>query len=299
MLNDRYNPPVRKVAWRAEADLSADALAAEVMQRAGIDAAQLADLLWHGGLFVGKQRTHRLQAVPADSELRAYFFARPPEVVRLDPAAILFDADGIVAVTKPAWLTVQGTRASVRSSLEEQLKTHLGCDWLTPAHRLDRETSGVNLFARDPSTAELLCRQFRTQAARKVYFAWVASRPEASWPPPAEFVVQGDIVQVPHPRHARFALAARGTPGGRPSETQFRLCRVQGRRALLEARPRTGRTHQIRVHAASCGWPIVGDALYGETSKDSLKLHAASLCVTTADGQLHDFVAPFPTSFDA
>jgi 23S rRNA-/tRNA-specific pseudouridylate synthase len=187
---------------------------------------------------------------------------------------------------------VQGTRSSQRLSLERVLRERLAAADLVPVHRLDRETSGVLVFARDAATARRLGHAF---AARRVEKRYVA----AVWPAPAltEFTVHGWIERAPDPARFRFALAETPGPGRRESETHFIVRATHGGGALVDAVPMTGRTHQIRVHLAAAGSPISGDPVYGRAdapTADRCLLHAASLRICFDDGTHLALDAPWP-----
>lgn len=184
--------------------------------------------------------------------------------------------------------------------LAEILQAQLGAPWLAAAHRLDRGTSGVVLFARTPERHAELARAFAAHRASKCYLAITAATP-----PRASGLIdlplkpgRKNTFRVAGPR-AAIAPDVRGTwalrdtphdPDGHPSQSAFRVLRtLEGGRALLLLRPRTGRTHQLRVHLAWCGWPICGDDTYGkpdapEQRAPRLMLHARSITVRLDDG---------------
>lgn len=184
--------------------------------------------------------------------------------------------------------------------LAEILRAQLGAPWLAPAHRLDRGTSGVVLFARTPERHTALARAFAAHRAAKCYLAVTAATP-----PRRTGLIdlplkpgRKNTFRVAGPR-AAIAADARGTwalrntphdPNGHASQSAFRVLRtLEGGRALLLLRPRTGRTHQLRVHLAWCGWPICGDDTYGKPDAPGqrttrLMLHARSITVRLADG---------------
>src|SRR5262245_1847518 len=126
----RFDPPVRATRWIAPADVGWDAFVREVGARAGLDEAGLARVLHHGGIWL-ETRPVPLAAPPAivraGLHVVVYALDYEPEPVPLPEDLLLHDDAGVVAANKPAWLPVQGTRASQRISLEAQLRSRLGC----------------------------------------------------------------------------------------------------------------------------------------------------------------------------
>lgn len=258
----RFNPAARRFDFVAERALDAEMLAASVRAFGGLDDAAWASVARHQGVWVGRRRS--LAGAAAGESVKVYVFEREPEPIDLTRACVLLDEGPLVAVDKPAWLPTQETRASAVVGVEPQLRALLGAPDLRAVHRLDRETSGVLLFARDGRTAGRLHAEFRACRVEKVYRARVAPAP--TW---ATRVVDAAIGRVAHPAHSAFGL----DPAGLPAVTEL-IALGDG---WVEARPRTGRTHQIRVHLASLGTPIVGDRLYGGAPAPRLMLHAVSL----------------------
>lgn len=179
-----------------------------------------------------------------------------PEQARLVRDSILYEDAGVIAVNKPAGLPVHGG-SGLRSGLVDLLRaTRDDLPFIELVHRLDRYTSGCLLFAKDRATLQELHRQFRTGRVVKRYLAlvrgsWAAGMRMVDAPLGAARLVSGE---------RRIHTAA----GGKPSTTQFVPRTVYTGASLVEAQPRTGRTHQIRVHAAHVGHPIAGDAKYGD-----------------------------------
>jgi RluA family pseudouridine synthase len=285
---ERFDPPVRRLAWRVPERQSLAELLADARARLADDE-RFASALWHGGLHLCGHPL-RLEAAPAEvaagSWIRLHVFEREPEPVPLGPDTLLYEDAELLAVAKPAWLTMQGSHASQRLSLEAMLRARLGAPELVAVHRLDRQTSGVALFAKGPGAARALGRAFAERRVGKRYLAVVS-------PAPGEdaFEVEGAIVRVPHPRRPRFVLAPPGTPGP-ASHSRFRVLRRSGERALLLAEPSTGRTHQLRVQLAARGTPIVGDDLYGPpfapgapSAAERIQLHALQLALPARGGR--------------
>ena len=159
-------------------------------------------------------------------------------------------------------------------------------------HRLDKITSGVMVFAREAESHRALNMQFENHEVEKVYHAIVEGNP--TW---EERTAKHPLrVNVGH-KH-RTAVDDRN---GKPSETRFRLRELYQAAALIEAMPKTGRTHQVRVHAKALGYPLVGDVLYGAAESKIIArpaLHALSLTFTHPN--THErltFTAEYPQDF--
>lgn len=300
---ERFDPAVWKARWVPERELGWDGFLADARARLGARAHELERVLWHGGLHVSGTPIdpERPPArIAAGGWVALYGFVREPEPVALDPARILFDADGLVAVDKPPWLSMQRTRASYRSSLEDQLQALLADRTLWAAHRLDRQTSGIALFARGKERAAELGRAFAARRVAKRYLACVSPAPLAD-----AFAVCGHLGRVAHPARFKFGLFDAPGDGLRESATRFRVALRCTRGALVEAFPETGRTHQLRVHLAAYGAPIAGDDLYGEPyapgaahAAARVLLHAAELALPRA-GRTLVLAAPEPADLAA
>jgi 23S rRNA pseudouridine1911/1915/1917 synthase len=277
---ERHDPPLEVRRFVAAADLGREALLAEAARRLEGTPASAERAFWHGGVHVNGRPLDPdapAEAVAAGSQVVVYAFVREPEPVPCGPLAILHDGDGVVAVDKPAWLPMQRTRASARFSLEAVLRAQLGDAALVAAHRLDRQTSGVALFARGRGGA-WASREFGARRVAKRYLAVTARAPERD-----AFEVEGWLGRARDPARFRFALyeeSESAPPGAAASRTSFRVLARGASGALVEAVPETGRTHQIRVHLASVGAPVAGDELYGEGASafaPRVLLHAGAL----------------------
>jgi 23S rRNA pseudouridine1911/1915/1917 synthase len=287
---ERHDPPlvVRRFVTGPECTLAA--LLAEIASRLAGTGASAERTLWHGGVHVNG-RPLDPDALPAriaaGAWVVAYAFEREPAPLPAGPPRILHDGDGIVAVAKPPWLPMQRTRASARFTLEAALRAALRDVSLVAAHRLDRQTSGVAVFARGAAGA-WASRAFALRQVRKRYLAVVAPPPESD-----ELAVEGWIARAPDPARFRFALHREPVEASRYSATRFRVLARGAGRARLEAWPETGRTHQLRVHLAARGHPVVGDDLYGApfapgaaASAERVLLHAAHLALSRRDGSV-------------
>jgi RluA family pseudouridine synthase len=269
----RFDPPVRATRWVAQRALRWDEFVRDAGARAGLDDAGLARVVHHGGFWLDTKPAG-LESPPREVRegvhVAVYAMAYEPEPVPLADDVIRFDRDGVVVANKPAWLPVQGTRASQRISFERELQRKLDCPELRAVHRLDRQTSGAVMLARDAKTAGELGRRLQERRIQREYLALVSPPPKED-----EFVVTGPLGPAKTPPRFRFELRERAARDTRPSETRFRVSERTGQRALLVCAPKTGRTHQLRVHLASVGAPICGDDLYGPPWREGAPSSAA------------------------
>jgi 23S rRNA pseudouridine1911/1915/1917 synthase len=227
-----------------------------------------------------------------------------------EPLTVLHADSHLVVVVKPAGIRTQPLRAGERGTIASALVARFPeCADAAPdprdaglAQRLDQDTSGVLLAARSRATWELLRAAFRAGEVEKVYLALVAGVP------PGPFVV--DATVAPYPGDRRRVMAstdpsAASRPGALPARTEVELVRTLADAALVRARTRTGRRHQIRVHLAAAGYPLLGDALYGGAVVGvpvvliaHHYLHAAQVTLPhPADGARVTYAAPLPDGF--
>lgn len=155
-------------------------------------------------------------------------------------------------------------------------------------HRLDRATSGVMICAKHEAALSFLQKQFSARTVQKTYLAIISGHINP---------VQA-VIDMPIERNPRKPSSFRVGSNGKPAQTAYDTVGTSDDYSLLELKPRTGRTHQLRVHLAHQGKPIVGDELYGGESAERLMLHAASLTLTVPSGGEKTFVAPLPQLFD-
>lgn len=203
---------------------------------------------------------------------------------------VLFIDGEAIVIDKPAGLAVHpGSRT--RESLEDYLHHfRFGFQRLPlPVHRLDRDTSGCLLLARNPKAHKRFQRAFEDKKVSKTYVAVLDGVPEG----------ESGTIDLPL---AKVSTAEEGwrmvhDPKGRPSVTHWRLAAVKDGRAVIVFTPETGRTHQIRVHALEgLGIPISGDPVYG-AGKGPMLLHALSLRVERDGKDPVEATAPLPPTF--
>ncbi len=233
----------------------------------------------------------------------------PPRESRLEPESmplvVVYEDDHLLAIDKPSGLTVHPGRGQPAGTLANALvhrlaglPTAAGSDRPGIVHRLDKDTSGILVVARTEAAQFALARQFAERTVEKTYVAVVHG---------ADLDAESEIdLPIERSRTHRTRMAIADAGRGRSSLTRVVVTRRLARHAVLECRPRTGRTHQIRIHLKAIDHPIVGDPIYGRSraAGDALAprllLHALRLVVDhPATGDRITFEAPLPPDFVA
>jgi len=223
-----------------------------------------------------------------------------PENIPLD---IIYEDDRAVVINKAQGMVVHPGAGNRRGTLANALYYRrlergglAGAGGIRPGivHRLDKETSGVIIAAYDDEALAFLAGQFKSRKTKKTYIALVNGIPQEK-----KGRIETFIARDPKDRK-RFTIAARG----RLAVTYYSVIKTWRTHSLVLLRPKTGRTHQLRVHMRYLGHPIVGDPLYGFTDplfpKASLMLHAKRLAIILPDEDTERvFKAPLPERFTA
>lgn len=216
-----------------------------------------------------------------------------PEAMSLD---IVYEDEALLVVNKPAGLVVHpapghsgGTLVNGLLAYCPQIAEVGGPERAGIVHRLDKDTSGLIVVAKDEATHAALQRQFKRRGVSKTYLALVEGQVQ-----PPEGIIEAPIGRD-RVRRKRMMV----TPSGRQARTTYRVLEYFADHTLLEVQPVTGRTHQIRVHLAWLGYPVVGDDVYGYRRQRLLQgrhfLHAARLRFThPLTGEEMALEAPLP-----
>jgi 23S rRNA pseudouridine1911/1915/1917 synthase len=212
---------------------------------------------------------------------------------------VLYEDDDCVVVEKPVGLLthskgVFNPEATVASWLHSHLQAELAEADTGPnnragiVHRLDRATSGLLICAKTATSLTWLQKQFSQRRTKKTYIAVVSGvfeHPEA-------------VIDLPIERDPKKPQTFRVGSNGKTATTTYKVLKTDGVHTLVELRPQTGRTHQLRVHMKYLKHPIIGDTLYGGEVAARMFLHAHELELTLPNRERKVFVSPVPAEFD-
>jgi 23S rRNA pseudouridine1911/1915/1917 synthase len=201
------------------------------------------------------------------------------ELPDVEPIPIIYEDRSVLAIDKPrGWMLVpfswQRTNRNLQAAIVSSIAAgdfwarSRGLKFLRFVHRLDADTTGVLLLAKSLGAVDSYSRLFESRRMEKIYLAVVSAVPKT-----AEWTCRLKLAQDPR-QIGRMRVDAKT---GKEAETLFRVLSTAGSRALLGARPFTGRTHQIRVHLRESGLPIIGDEHYGKPDRAGLGLRAVRL----------------------
>ena len=219
------------------------------------------------------------------------------EEIELADSMVLTQDRAAIVLNKPPGLATQGG-SGMKQHVDGLLDAYAS-EGPRPrlVHRLDKDTSGVLLIARTPGSAAYFSKRFSGRSAQKIYWALVMGVPSID-----DGMIELPLAKQPGTGGEKMHV---DEEGGQPSRTRYRvLDRAGNRAAWVELHPLTGRTHQLRVHMAAIGHPIVGDGKYGGqeaflsgTISRKMHLHARRLIIDHPDGAPLDVTAPLPEHF--
>lgn len=206
---------------------------------------------------------------------------------------IIYEDDDCIVINKPAGILThskgefnnEGTVASfIAPKVHDTTSNRAGI-----VHRLDRATSGVIICTKNEDALKMLQEQFSNRKVTKKYIAVIKSGLE-----PKEAVID-----IPIARNKNNPKTFTPSSDGKSAQTKYKITKSNADYSMVELTPRTGRTHQLRVHLKYTGFPIVGDDLYGGEEADRLYLHALSLKLKIPSGKEITFTAELPDSFSS
>ncbi len=212
-----------------------------------------------------------------------------PEVI---PLPIIFENNDIVVIDKPAGIISHSRgkfwqEASVASFIRDKVSNATG-ERAGIVHRLDRATSGVMICAKKPETLSKLQKQFSDRKVQKSYLAVVSGKPK----------IDQAIIDAPIARNTKTPRKFMVDKDGKQSQTKYTVIKQNKLYTTMRLEPKTGRTHQLRVHLDYINLPIVGDDLYGGKEYSRLMLHAHKITIELTNGKTATFTADVPEKFE-
>ena len=214
------------------------------------------------------------------------------------PLNIIYEDDDLLVIDKPAGLAVHPAPGHPGHTLVNAILSHFPrladvSDSLRPGvvHRLDKDTSGVMLVAKNRTAQQNLSDQFKAHSVGKAYLVLVKGR----------LTPEQGVIEAPMGRDPRNRKRMAVVTEGREARTEYQVIRYMGNYTLLEVMPETGRTHQIRVHLSAIGYPVVGDKVYGVKSPHLSRqfVHASRLGFKLpSTGEYVEFTSELPPDLE-
>ncbi|MGB0466489.1 MAG: pseudouridine synthase [Pontibacterium sp.] len=243
-------------------------------------------LHWHDGSLITAESAYRPQQ-------RVYYYrevAQEP-VIPFDETILFEDADILVA-HKPAFLPVTPGGNYVNECLQNRLRIKTGLKNLSALHRIDRATSGLVMFSVNPAISHLYHQLFASRQINKTYQAIARIDPGSDTPVSGQ---QWQLVNRLQSADPRFLMqVVDGTPN---SHSRIRCLKRLGDKALFELEPVTGKTHQLRVHMQTLGWPILHDRYYPELQPEAADNFARPLQLLAQQLRFIDPITSKPRAF--
>lgn len=297
-MNATTNHKVKTLEFNSPvSDIRLDKYLTQVLPQ--FSRAYLQKLIVQGYILVNRQRTKANQRL---SNVDRITVELPPlpvyPLAEPIPLTIIYEDEDILVIDKPAGLTVHPAPGHPSHTLVNAILAHcpdlaMSNDLIRPGivHRLDKDTSGLIIIAKNDSAREYLAAQFKSRTVTKGYFILVKGRLS-----PDQGIIEAPIGRDPHSRR-RMAIVETG----KEATTRYQVRKYLDNYTLVEVTPLTGRTHQIRVHLSAIGYPVVGDSLYGTKSVHLNRqfIHAYRLgFYLPSTKQYQEFIAPLPVDLE-
>jgi 23S rRNA pseudouridine1911/1915/1917 synthase len=252
-----------------------------------------------GYILVNGQRTKANQRLNKADRITVELPALPDRpLAESIPLTIIYEDEDILVIDKPAGLTVHPAPGHPSHTLVNAVLAHcpglaMSSELMRPGiiHRLDKDTSGLIVIAKNDFAREYLAAQFKSRSVTKGYLVLVKGRLS-----PEHGVIEAPIGRDPHSRRRMAIVEA-----GKDASTQYQVRKYLDNYTLVEVTPLTGRTHQIRVHLSAIGCPVVGDSIYGIKSAHLNRqfIHAYRLGFRLpSTKQYQEFISPLPVDLD-
>lgn len=297
-MNATTDPKIKTLQFTSPVpDIRLDKYLTQVLPQ--FSRAYLQKLIEQGCVLLNGQRTKPSQKLNKVDRITVEL---PPSPVRplaeAIPLAIIYEDEDILVIDKPAGLTVHPAPGHPSHTLVNALLAH--CPGLAMSkeltrpgivHRLDKDTSGLIVIAKNDFAREYLATQFKSRTVTKGYLVLVKGRLS-----PEQGIIEAPIGRDPRSRRRMAIVEA-----GKEASTQYRVREYLDNYTLVEVTPLTGRTHQIRIHLSAIGYPVVGDHIYGAKSAHLNRqfIHAYRLGFRLpSTKQYQEFISPLPTDLE-
>lgn len=245
-----------------------------------------------GRVMVNGEPERTSYKVRANDDITVEFDPKDLTEIPVIELPIIYEDDDCLVIDKPVGVLTHSKgnfnpEATVATFIRDKVHD-LDGERAGIVHRLDRATSGVMICAKTPDALSWLQKQFSSRKVKKEYTAVVSGvlNPAAA------------VIDLPIGRNHRKPKTFHVTPEGRPAETVYETLQVGPNYSLVSLKPKTGRTHQLRVHMHYLKHPIVGDELYDGPPYDRMLLHAHKLEITLLNKQRRVFKSPLPPEFN-
>jgi len=297
-MNATTNHKVKTLQFNSPvSDIRLDKYLTQVLPQ--FSRAYLQKLIVQGYILVNGQRTKANQRLSKVDRITVELPPLPVHpLAEPIPLTIIYEDEDILVIDKPAGLTVHPAPGHPSHTLVNAILAHcpglaISNEPMRPGivHRLDKDTSGLIVIAKNDFAREYLAAQFKSRTVTKGYFVLVKGRLS-----PEQGIIEAPIGRDPHSRRRMAIVEA-----GKAATTQYQVRKYLDNYTLVEVTPLTGRTHQIRIHLSAIGWPVVGDPLYGIKSAHLNRqfIHAYRLGFRLpSTEQYREFISPLPTDLE-
>jgi 23S rRNA pseudouridine1911/1915/1917 synthase len=297
-MNATTNPKIKTLQFNSPvSDIRLDRYLTQVLPQ--FSRAYLQRLIVQGYILVNGHRTKANQRLNKVDRITVELPPSPVHpLAEPIPLTIIYEDADILVIDKPAGLTVHPAPGHPSHTLVNAVLAH--CPGLAMSnklmrpgivHRLDKDTSGLIVIAKNDSTQEYLAAQFKNRTVTKGYLVLVKGRLS-----PEQGIIEAPIGRDPHSRR-KMAIVEEG----KEASTQYQVREYLKNHTLVEVTPLTGRTHQIRIHLSAIGFPVVGDPTYGirSTYLSRQFIHAYRLGFRLPSTKQHqEFTAPLPMDLE-
>ena len=297
-MNATVDPRIRKLQFNSPAPgVRLDKYLTEVLPQ--FSRVYLQSLIRQGHILINGQMAKASQKLRKSDRITVELPPLPGRpLAEPIPLTVIYEDEDILVIDKPAGLTVHPAPGHPSHTLVNAILAY--CPGLTMSnevvrpgivHRLDKDTSGLIVIAKNDFAREYLAAQFKSRTVAKRYLVLVKGRLS-----PEQGIVEAPIGRDPH-RRKRMAIVE----AGKQAVTQYRVRKYLDSYTLVEVSPLTGRTHQIRIHLSAIGCPIIGDPIYGIKSArlDRQFVHAYRLGFRLpSTKQYQEFTSPLPADLE-